>query len=223
MTRSNHVQPFINHKSTLSASAISGIHEKKRGLPLGHSMFQVRILEVSKGEPTIVQTSRMWRTERMASFYHRSILLSTSIHLWNHKKRIEHTPSSQVDSVNSVANRMRSHWLMNFLRNGQSMGMAYPRNTRNPSFRISFLLVKWVLKPCHARAKLGYLGREEDYAEAHLQSDIQCRSIEGYHYSTSTTTLHESHLAMCGFKITKKIEQTNRRKFWSPLLSLHLR
>jgi hypothetical protein len=59
MTRSNHVQQFINHKSTLSASAIPGIHEKKRGLPPGYSMFQVRILEVSKGEPTIVQTSRM--------------------------------------------------------------------------------------------------------------------------------------------------------------------
>ena len=59
MTRSNRVQQFINHKSTLSASAISGIHEKKRGLPLGYSLFQVRILEVSKGEPTTVQTSRM--------------------------------------------------------------------------------------------------------------------------------------------------------------------
>jgi hypothetical protein len=60
--------------------------------------------------------------------------------------------------------------------------------------------------------KLGDLGREEDYSGAHLQSDIQCRSIEGHHYSTSTTALHESHLAMCGFKIAKKLEQANRRK-----------
>jgi hypothetical protein len=85
-------------------------------------MFQVRILEVSKGEPTTVQTSRMWRTERMASFYHRSIRIRASTHLWNHKKRIEHRPSSQVDSLNSVAIGTRSHWLMNSLGTGNLRG-----------------------------------------------------------------------------------------------------
>jgi len=33
----------------------------------------------------------MWRTQWMAPLYHRSIWLSASTHLWNHKKRIENT------------------------------------------------------------------------------------------------------------------------------------